>query len=724
MEWGGRKLHATRKKPPATTFVLALLALAAPAVAGTPAGKHVKPSLLAEVESIQPGRPFSVGIRLQMAEGWHTYWKNPADSGLPTRMTWRLPEGFQAGPLQWPFPGRLAAPPLMSYGYEGDVLLPVAITPPQTLSPGSEVRLAGRVDWLECQEACIPGRAELELVLPVRAEAPRPAPANAPLFQATRGHLPVPARGWEVKAAATAGVLALTFRAPQAPSGAYFFSDQPLVVEYPNPQTLHRVAGGHRLDIARAANGPALSHVTGVLLVEGGAAPVAVEVDVPVSPLTASPGAGIEGPPPGRGLAVVLAFAFLGGLALNLMPCVLPVLSLKVMGFVRQSGQESPRAWRHGVAFTVGVLVSFWLLAGLMLALRAGGRSVGWGFQLQSPTFVAFLAALFFALGLNLFGVFPLGESLIAAANLNRERTGLLSSFGNGALATIVATPCTAPFMGSALGYGLTQPGAVSLLVFTALALGMAAPYLVLSLNPRLLRLVPRPGAWMEGFQQFLGFLLMATVVALLWLLGREAGVEGMTRVLLALLALGLAAWLYGRTPATGLGPRARHLAPAAAALLLAVGLVLGVRSAEGGGGPGGGGSGLAWEAYSAETLARVRAQGKPVFIDFTAAWCLTCQVNERVALASSEVQDRFRREGVVALRADWTKSDQDITSALASYGRQGVPLYVVYPRDPGRPPRVLPEVITPGIVLAALDDALGDARAARGLTSDITSPQ
>jgi thiol:disulfide interchange protein DsbD len=439
--------------------------------------------------------------------------------------------------------------------------------------------------------------------------------------------------------------------------------------------------------------------------------------------LTAPPGAGIV-PPPARDLALVLALAFLGGLVLNLMPCVLPVLSLKVMGFVQQSGRDAQRGWRHGVAFTAGILLSFWLLAGLMLALRAGGKSVGWGFQLQSPTFVAFLAALFFVLGLNLFGVFPLGESLIAAANLNRERTGLVSSFGSGALATVVATPCTAPFMGSALGYGLTQPGAVSLLVFTALALGMAAPYLVLSLNPRLLRLVPRPGAWMEGFQQFLGFLLMATVVALLWLLGREAGVEGMTRVLAGLLALGLAAWLYRRAPASGLGARARLLAPAAAALLLAVGLVLGVRFAEGGGGPGGGEGGLAWEAYTPETLATVRAQGRPVFIDFTAAWCLTCQVNERVALASTEVQDRFRREGVVLLRADWTRSDGDITAALASYGRQGVPLYVLYPRDPGRVPRVLPEVITPGIVLAALDDALGDGRTARGLTTAITSPQ
>ncbi len=710
-----------RRETPTPGFVLALLALAAPAVAGPPS-KHVQASLLAEVQSIQPGHPFSVGIRLQMAEGWHTYWKNPADSGLPTRMTWRLPEGFQAGPLEWPVPRRLEAPPLMSYGYEGEVLLPVAITPPPTLSPGGEVRLAGRVDWLECQEACIPGRAELELVLPVRAEPPRSATATATLFRSTRGLLPVPARGWDLKAAAAPGVLALTFRAPQAPSGAYFFSDQPLVVEYPSPQTLHRVSGGHRLDITRAANGPAPSRLTGVLLVEGGAAPVAVEVDLPVSPLAG--GAGSAVPPAGRSLAVVLALAFLGGLALNLMPCVLPVLSLKVMGFVRQSASESERPWRHGVSFTAGVVVSFWLLAGLMLALRAGGRSVGWGFQLQSPTFVAFLAALFFVLGLNLFGVFPLGESLIAAANLNRERTGLLSSFGNGALATIVATPCTAPFMGSALGYGLTQPGAVSLLVFTALALGMAAPYLLLSLNPRLLRVVPRPGAWMEGFQQFLGFLLMATVVALLWLLGQEAGVEGITRVLLALLALGLAAWLYGRAPASGLGPRARLLAPAAAALFVALGLIVGVRPAEGGGGPGGGESGLAWEAYSPETLARVRAQGKPVFIDFTAAWCLTCQVNERVALASSEVQDRFRREGVVALRADWTKSDQEITAALASYGRQGVPLYVVYPRDPGRPPRVLPEVITPGIVLAALDEALGDARTARGLTGDIASPQ
>jgi DsbC/DsbD-like thiol-disulfide interchange protein/cytochrome c biogenesis protein CcdA len=584
------RIHA-----PTAAFILALLAQGGPAAAGTPS-KHVQASLLAEVESIKPGRPFSVGIHLRMAEGWHTYWKNPADSGLPTRMAWTLPAGFRAGPLQWPYPKRLPAPPLMSYGYEDEVLLPVEITPPGTLPPAGEVRLSGRVNWLECQEACVPGRAELELVLPVREEAPRPAPAAAALFGETRRRLPVPAKGWGLEAAAAPGVLGLSFRPPRAPGGAYFFSDQPLVVDYPSPQTLRRVGNSRRLDIVRAQNGALPGRLTGVLVVEEGTAPLALEVDVPVSPLAALPSAGAASRLAAGRLALALAFAFLGGLALNLMPCVLPVLSLKVMGFVHQAGRAH-RAWRHGVAFTAGVLFSFWLLAGLLLALRAGGERVGWGFQLQSPPFVAFLTALFLMLGLNLLGVFPLGESLIGAANLTRGWTGLPSSFGSGALATLVATPCTAPFMGSALGFGLSQPPGVSLLVFTALALGMAAPYLVLSLNPRLLAFVPRPGAWMEGFSQLLGFLLLATVLALVWLFGRLTGVDAMARLLAGLLTLGLAAWIYGRGAASSLLPRGRRLSTFSAALLMGGGLLLGLEASGIAGGREEGG--LAWKPYT-----------------------------------------------------------------------------------------------------------------------------
>ncbi len=680
--------------------MVVLLALLLPTAAPA-APRHVQASLLSETESIQPGKPVVVGIRLQMEEGWHTYWKNPADSGLPTRMTWRLPEGFSAGALQWPRPERIAAPPLVSYGYEREVLLPVEITTPAALKTGTEVTLAGRVDWLECRERCIPGKAELSLTLPVRVESPRPS-AAAGGFAETRRLMPGPAGGWKIQVLASPGKLSLSFREPSSALArdAYFLAAEPQVLEYAAPQPLRRAGGSQVLELTRDPNGPKdLKQLKGVLVAEIAGKTVILDVDAPVATAAKSAAA----PARGLGLPAALSLAFLGGIVLNLMPCVLPVLALKVLGFVRHAGEEG-RPWRHGAAFTLGVLVSFWTLAALLLSLRSAGEQVGWGFQLQSPAFVVFLAGLFFLLGLNLFGVFEVGTSLIAAGNLAPRRTGVAASFWSGALATVVATPCTAPFMGSALGFGLSQPPRVSLLVFTALALGMAAPYFLLSLHPGWLRFVPRPGAWMVAFKQLMGFFLMATVVALVWLFGQQAGVNAMTALLAALVAMGLGAWLYGR--ASALPSRRGRMAGSAAALaLVTVGLLIGLSRAGSSAPVAGDAVADGWEPWSMERVATLREAGRPIFVDFTAAWCLTCQVNERAVLHDSEVQARFHEAGVVLLKADWTRHDPRITAALASHGRQGVPLYVLYGAD--TEPVVLPEVITPGIVRAALDRAL-----------------
>jgi thiol:disulfide interchange protein DsbD len=683
-------------RPTSATILLVLLAAQASA-----AGHHVQASLVSETESIQPGTPLQVAVRLQMDEGWHTYWKNPADSGLPTRMTWRLPEGLAAGPLQWPRPARIAAPPLVSYGYEREVFLPVEIAVAPSLAPGASVPLAGRVDWLECREACIPGKAELSLALPVRAEAPRPS-AFAGRFAETRVRLPVAAPEWTIAATTSARSLVLSFESAGARAReAYFFASEPQVLEYAAPQPLSRSGSANLLGLSRDPNGPDLKRLRGVLVAEVADKTIALEVDAPVGGgAAASAPARGDGAPSGPGLLAALALAFLGGLVLNLMPCVLPVLSLKVLGFVRHAGEEG-RAWRHGLAFTAGVLLSFWALAGLLLSLRAAGEQVGWGFQLQSPTFVVFLVALFFVLALNLLGVFEVGASLVAAGNLGARRTGLGASFWSGALATIVATPCTAPFMGSALGFGLSQTAAVSLAVFTSLALGMAAPYLVLSLHPGWLRFVPRPGAWMEWFKQLMGFFLMATVAALVWLFGRQVGVDGMAALLAALVAIGLGAWIYGRASSSP-SSRRQLLGSAAAAALVTVGLLAGLSRA---GAAAPAAEPGEWVAWSEEGVAAHRAAGRSVLVDFTADWCLTCQVNERVALRDPEVQARLREEGVVVMRADWTRHDPRITEALASHGRQGVPLYVLYGSGTGAP-ILLPEVITPGIVLDALSRA------------------
>jgi thiol:disulfide interchange protein len=718
-----------------------LLAAAENALAAGPSAtsKHVTVTLLPESESVQAGRPFTVALRMQMEPEWHTYWKNPGDSGLPTRIQWRLPEGFEAGEIQWPTPELMFVEPLMSYGYEGEVLLLTDIRPPATLA-GGDITVGAKVDWLECKEACLPGKADLEVSLPVRNSEPRAVADWKDTFASTRRQIPATAKGWSFDTHVSASTVALLAKGPGAGSAknVYLFPATVQVIDHAAPQKLVATPGGFRLEMARAPNAPAPDGLAGVLVVDGrafeiataprktaaavagpsaepigGASPTSVDptpaLALPVTPATAAGDADVAAAPGARAttLPIALLFAFVGGMILNLMPCVLPVLSLKVMGFVRD-GQGNPRgALRHGLAFAFGVVVFFWVLAGALLALRAGGEQIGWGFQLQSPVFVMFLSALFLLLSLNLFGVFELGASLTAVGNLPAGSSGLASSFWSGALATIVATPCTAPFMGSALGFTLSQPAAITLLVFTMLGLGMAAPYLVFSASPRLLRLVPKPGPWMETFKQLMGFVLMATVVFLAWLFGRQVGVGGMAWLLMSLLLLAMAAWIYSRgaTPLASTGRRA--LAITAALALGIAGLALGFAqaraatpdrraAAEGG-----------WEAFSPGRLEELRRAGTPVFVDFTADWCLTCQVNKRVALNRPEVKERFAREGIVLMKADWTLRDETITRALAGHGRQGVPLYVLYGRDGSQPPRILPEVLSPAIVLSALDEAL-----------------
>jgi thiol:disulfide interchange protein DsbD len=605
----------------------------------------------------------------------------------------------------------------MSYGYEGEAIFPVAIEVPAGLTAGGEVTLAARASWVECREVCIPGKAEVSLTLPVRASGG--PTAQAPAFEAFRKAQPVAGEGLHLQAATAAGKVLLSFGS--VPGGtvreAYFFAADPLTVEHAAPQTLHAGREANRLDatLATTRTEP-LTRLRGLLVLEG-VSPGAVSVDLPVEALAAippAPAAAAKAPSAGGPrLAMALAFAFLGGLILNLMPCVLPVLSLKVLGFVKQAGDEHGRARRHGLVFTLGVLVSFWILAGVLLALRAGGQQIGWGFQLQSPPFVVFLSFLFLLLALNLFGVFEVGESLMAAGNLAAGRQGLAHSFWNGALATLVATPCTAPFMGSALGYGLSQPAAVSLAIFTALGLGMAAPYLVLSWRPSLLRFVPRPGPWMEGFKQLMGFFLLGTALALVWVLGKQVGVDAMAILLGALLLAGVGGWVWGRPSRSSAGRVTRGLV---AATLAIGGLAIGLTYAKPG--PAGAVHSAAaetageagWETWSPDRVDELRKAGRPVFVDFTAAWCLTCQVNAKVALETRAVGERFAQYGVALLKADWTTGDDRITKALASYGRQGVPAYVLYGREPQAEPRLLPEVLTPGIVIAALDEMLGPA--------------
>lgn len=717
------------------TFVVWLFCLAlGAALAAFPAAhafadsvktEHVEAELISEVQSVQPGKPLWVALRLKMEEHWHTYWKNPGDSGLATKIKWTLPPGFSAGPIVWPHPIRIEAAGLAGYGYENEILLLTKIDVPATLSPNTAIDIAAKADWLVCQEECIPGGAELKLSLPVKDATPAPS-AWTQAFTATRAKLPLESSDWKIRAAVKDDKVILRLTPPSGASlsAATFFPDEELIVEAGEKQAFTPLKQGYALTMTRSKVATELpKRIAGVLVSPDGwrgpNSEPALAVDVPVEPAAdlgdlAAVAQTSAAPPAAKPLTaslllVAVSSAFLGGLILNLMPCVLPVLSIKVLGFVEQAKGSGAKPWQHGVVFTAGVLVSFWILAGALLALRAGGTQLGWGFQLQSPAFVIVLASILFLFGLNLFGVFEVGASLMNIGGNATQKSGWAGSFFSGALATLVATPCTAPFMGSALGVALGQPAAIALLIFTSLALGMSAPYLLLSAVPEFLKFIPKPGVWMETFKQFMGFLLMASVVWLVWVLGNQAGVDAVATLLLAFIVMSVGGWALGRWGGFMSSAVTRRLAQATATALILGGVAFAINGVRGAAPAAeakaslSSNGGIKWEAFSPERVAELRAAGKPVFIDFTAAWCLSCKVNERIAIDTPEVRAEFEKRGVSMLKADWTSRDETITKTLAEFDRSGVPLYVLYSGGANQPPKVLPEALTPGIVLDAL---------------------
>lgn len=679
---------------------------------------HVEVGIVSSVSSIEPGKPFLVAVRLDVSPGWHIYWKNPGNSGYPTSIDWKLPKGFVAGPIQWPYPEKFVFEGLVNYGYEGTTYLLVQITPSKNIVPGEVAKLEANVGWLVCKDVCMPGKGQATLNLIVKSGPAEPNTASSKIMAHASSLLPINDSGWKFDATVYKGVLQIKALKPDWYKGemksiAFFPDESSFFIQPDSSQVLSRIANGYVLSIpVDTSKYRSDTSVSGVLVSDTGWRGSGSERAVIFSSaLTEGPRvlSEISAPPFRFGeLFLMIVFAFVGGAILNLMPCVLPVLSLKIMGFVKQAGEERKRIFRHGAAFTIGVVISFWILAGLLLALRAGGQSLGWGFQLQSIGFVTVLSLFLFLFALNMFGVFEIGVSLSAVGQNVSGGSGYWGSFVSGVLATVVATPCTAPFMGSALGFALAQPAYWSILVFTFLGLGMAAPYLILTTSPALLRFVPKPGAWMETLKQFMGFLLMATVLWLLWVLSRQAGAQGVIVLLASLLIAGLGAWVYGRWGALYRTKLTRRVAQLIAAAAIAVGLLLALQGIS----PQASqptadhtnGNGIEWQPYSPELISTLRKEHKPVFIDFTAAWCLSCQVNERVAFSSSEVRDAFKKKGIVPVKADWTNQSPVIARALADFGRESVPLYVLYPPDPDSRPVILPELITPGIVLSALD--------------------
>lgn len=660
--------------------------------------QHLTVELITETGTIAPSRDFLAGLHFVLDPGWHIYWINAGDAGEPPRVDWQLPVGITAGDLQFPAPERLPLGPLMDFGYQHEVLLPIPMRADGSIRPGTKATLRGQLHFLVCSNVCIPGSADLEDTVSVASQPGSPDVNTEPLFLAAERALPraLPL-GVSVQVQQTKTAFVIRFTGERIASAEFYPYDQNLI-DNAAPQIVQPQPDGVRITVEKAQGlqqVPATLH--GLLKLPDGTA----------YQFTSTITAGyIEGRsvPAKRtvGLLRVLGLAFLGGLILNLMPCVFPVLFIKGLALVQFSGHERNRMRTHGAMYALGILVSFWAIVGLLLLLRAGGHHLGWGFQFQSPYFVACMALLFFFLGLSLAGQFEIGLSVTSVGGGLAQRGGYSGSFFTGVLATVVATPCTAPFMGAAIGFALSQSALITLAVFTLLALGLAAPYVLLTLQPAWIRLLPKPGAWMEYLKQAVSIPIFLAVIWMVWVFAQVAGSNGVAALLGGFLLTAVAGWVLGHWPA-------KWASTTVAILLLIAAIALPCLAAEEL--PARGSTTeistqtSLWQPFSPQRLAAARAQGKPVFVDFSAAWCLSCQVNERVVLDRSDVEEAFRKSGVVMMRADWTNHDDMITAALAQLGRSGVPTYALYSGGPQTAPRLLPEVLTSGIVLDALKD-------------------
>ncbi|MFN3956949.1 MAG: protein-disulfide reductase DsbD family protein [Tepidimonas ignava] len=678
--------------------------------------EHAQVALLAHApQGVAPGRALWLGLQLQHEPGWHTYWHNPGDSGLPIELQWTLPEGVQAGPIQWPTPRKFPIGELANYGFDGTVLLPVPLTlPPTWRAEALPVRL--HATWLICRQECVPEEATLQLTLPVgavvgeHAAAFEAAWAAAPrALPGARAALRVDDAGLHLEVAGLPGDWqgrTLEFFpetgnliAPGAPwtqrwDGPVWRASVPL---HPyRTETATRLA--FVLALADAGHGPAPAGVRLDSAVQGtwpappAPAPLTATAPVPPTPADAT------GEVTALGLALAVLGALVGGMILNLMPCVFPVLAIKVMAF--QAHGADARAHRlGGLAYTAGVVLSFAALGAALLALRSAGEAVGWGFQLQNPWVVAGLATLFLVIALNLAGVYEVGALAPSGLAGMQLRHPLGDAFLTGVLASVVASPCTAPFMGASLGLAVTLPGPAALAVFASLGLGMALPYLAASWWPALARRLPRPGPWMQTLRQALAFPMLAAAVWLLWVLGQQTSVHGLAALLLLWLALAWVLWAWAR--------RARVLTALGALALAALAVGVGphvVREATMLAGAATAQEAERWQAWTPQRQADLLAAGRPVFVDFTAAWCVTCQVNKAAVLSDAEVLRAADAANIALLRADWTRRDPTITAALAALGRSGVPVYVLH--VPGRAPQVLTEVLSVAEVRAAFEGA------------------
>jgi len=666
----------------------------------------VKATLLADTSAIVPGKPFTAGLFLRMAPGWHTYWKFSGDAGLPTEIKWKLPPGWKVGEIEWPIPLKTNDPgDIQTYGYQDEILLMQEITPPAKIDI-SPIKLSAEANWLVCEKICIPGGANLELELPTSTTA---VPKNTDLFARYRRLLPQKFPDSKTAAVTwnrTASDLHLKIVNEN-------LANYPTIDFYPLPQG--NTVVGHPSVESRKPNeiifripiespDKNLSAMPGLIVFSkfsNGNDRIAWQLETPTI-------AAAQAAQPARGIFTFLLFGFVGGLILNLMPCVLPVISLKIFGFIQQAGQSRQKIFRSGLAFTAGIFAWFLALALLLIALKAGGRDVTWGgFQFTNAYFVLGLSVIVLVFALNLFGVFEISlpQRMTRGLLTSSERKDNLGSFFQGVFATVLATPCTAPFLGTALGFAFTQSPIIILSMFVAVAAGMSAPYLLLSAQPAWMRFLPQPGPWMVHVKQFMGFLLLATLLFLLYVLGAQRGLDGAIWASCFLLIVAIVCWMKGAFIVPAASAAKRGISVVIMLVLVIASSVYFIgdkfQSAKVDIGqtnlPG------EWQPFTPERLQTERDQGHAVFIDFTAAWCLTCKFNEKSVLESAAVREAFQRHGVVKLKADWTNGDPVITKLLQQFGRPGVPLYVLYPGK-SEEPIVFPELLTKSILLDKLE--------------------
>ncbi|MBV8213642.1 MAG: thioredoxin family protein [Verrucomicrobia bacterium] len=647
----------------------------------------VKAQLVADTQHIEPGQKFRLGVLYTIVPKWHIYWKYAGDAGIPTQIDWQLPPGFRADALQWPLPTRDQEPGgLEVFDYNEEVLLFTEVQAPDQL-PTGPIELAAKSNWLVCERECVPGDAQLSLTLNGGGQGP----ANQDIFSKYSASLPkaVSPAGYSLSMKPSGSQMVVEFAGVPQGSRLDFFPVPP-----ENVVLNHGKQAGNSV-VLSVDGGAALERLKGVAVVQVNGKTDAFDVELQTSGHAAANAGGVSADL--LGVLQAVAFALVGGLILNVMPCVLPVISLKIFGFVSEAGERPDKAFRLALVFSAGIMSCFAVLAAIVTFFRAVGAEVGWGFQFQDYRFVLVIACLVFAFALNLFGVFELTVSARATGGLAKLAAGggYGGAFFQGTFATILATPCTAPFLGTASAFAFTQPAWATFLIFFSIGIGMALPYLLLAIQPKWLRYLPKPGSWMVRLKQVLGFLLLATLLWLNWIVGRLRGVDGMVELGGLLLIIGILAWIKGSfwTPVSSGRSRALAALAMVAVLGISIGSYFFVTAP----------SKIPWQAFSQQSLDKALQSGRPIFVDFTADWCLTCKANERFALDSAAVRGAFTQQQVVVLRADWTHGDPEITQILKEHGRAGVPMYLFYPGGKDRPPVVLPELISPQTVLDAM---------------------